>query len=645
MMTIKSSIDGDIINAGVDRYRDLNSKHLEPVSSGGEGNLSFLEMVTNQSGVRIATAAKIQVYLNGRPISPPIAHSGMTGVTSAQISVDGIQNTPIGIDKIMSMYTSRDWDSDHPLESAKSLLSADHDFEEIYQESINAWKEIWEKGDIIVKGDRRTQKLLRLSLYHLFITASPHNDQIDAGIPARGLHGEAYRGHIFWDELFILPFINLHFPEITRSALMYRFRRIDRARDYAREFGYQGAMYPWQSGSTGWEETPTIHLNPISKEWGPDNSSLQRHISLAIAYNIWSYYCLTQDMDFLEDYGAEIFFEICRFWASAVSLNEGSSRYEIHRVMGPDEFHEKYPNAEEGGLSNNAYTNIMVLWALSTAREIVDIMEEDKRKEVFNKIHLTEEEWDHWKDIQHKILIPISDLGLLEQFQGFFSLEELNWNQYQKKYSDISRMDRILKNEGKSPDDYQVLKQADVLMSFYLLDEFEVKELLNTAGYSWENRYLEENIHYYLRRTSHGSTLSYLVHAYLCSLIDEDQSAWEFYQQALQSDYIDIQGGTTGEGIHTGVMAGSVYNTLRIYGGLSFKGNQLHLWPNLPDQWQELAFNINFRDQNYAIRITSEDIWIKISGQEPGLTEMKFHGESTYIQNDMWTALPARKEQ
>ena len=113
---------------------------------------------------------------------------------------------------------------------------------------------------------------------------------LDTGIPARGLHGEAYRGHIFWDELYVLPFYISTFPEIAKSVLMYRYRRLDKAREYAKEFGYKGAMFPWQSGSDGREETQVLHLNPVSGEWGDDYSSLQRHISIAIAYNIWQYY-------------------------------------------------------------------------------------------------------------------------------------------------------------------------------------------------------------------------------------------------------------------------------------------------------------------------------------------------------------------
>ncbi len=187
----------------------------------------------------------------------------------------------------------------------------------------------------------------------------------DASITARGLHGEAYRGHIFWDELFILPLYNIHFPKVAKSALLYRYHRLEAARKYAKEHGYEGAMFPWQSGSDGREETQVVHLNPLTGKWGPDFSSFQRHVSLAIAYNIWQYFHTTEDMDFMKDYGAEMFLEICRFWASKAQLDDKTGRYSIKNVMGPDEFHEKYPGSEEGGLKDNTYTNIMVVWTLS----------------------------------------------------------------------------------------------------------------------------------------------------------------------------------------------------------------------------------------------------------------------------------------
>ena len=163
-------------------------------------------------------------------------------------------------------------------------------------------------------------------------------------------------------KLFIFPFFTFRLPELTRALLRYRYRRLPQARLAARQAGYQGAMYPWQSGSDGREESQVVHLNPSSGRWIPDHSALQRHVNIAIAYNVWQYYQVTLDRDFLALYGAEMILDIARFWASAATYNPALDRYEIRGVMGPDEYHESYPGSETPGLNNNAYTNVMAVW-------------------------------------------------------------------------------------------------------------------------------------------------------------------------------------------------------------------------------------------------------------------------------------------
>jgi alpha,alpha-trehalase len=236
--------------------------------------------------------------------------------------------------------------------------------------------------------------ILHLYTFHLLQSSSMHTMDLDVGVPSRGWHGEAYRGHIFWDELFIFPFLTLRVPEITRSLLMYRYRRIDEARAAAREAGFRGAMYPWQSGSNGREETQRIHLNPKSGRWIPDHSRHQRHVNAAIVYNIYQYYQATGDMEFLSFYGAEMVLEIARFWASIATYNPDLDRYEILGVMGPDEYHEAYPESDKPGLNNNAYTNIMAVWVLTEALNILEILAEDRRNELCETLELREEEMD-----------------------------------------------------------------------------------------------------------------------------------------------------------------------------------------------------------------------------------------------------------
>lgn len=195
----------------------------------------------------------------------------------------------------------------------------------------------WSRAHVVAE-DSEVQRILNLYVFHLLQTASPHVTELDAGLPARGLHGEAYRGHVFWDDLFVFPFLAPRFPEVTRALLRYRWRRLPEARWAARAAGYTGAMFPWQSGGDGREETPRLHFNPRSGRWLPDNSRLQRHVGLAVAHNVWQHYEATKDSAFLAGFGGELLLEIARFFAS-LTTREGE-RYVIRGVMGPDEYHD-----------------------------------------------------------------------------------------------------------------------------------------------------------------------------------------------------------------------------------------------------------------------------------------------------------------
>lgn len=610
-ITIRSGLNGNIINSGVERYGQLESLHLDPVTVEGDGTKSQLVTKTNQSGIEIAESSRLTISLNNEIITPEISVKTDRASVYSSFSIDIEKDSSVCVEKVVSIFTSLDDNSAKALYQANTLLGKKEIFDELFQKSKSAWSAIWEKIDIEIKGDPLSQKLMRMHLFHSIVTASQYTASLDVGIPARGLHGEAYRGHIFWDELFILPFYNMQFPETAKASLLYRYNRLDKAREYAREYGYEGAMYPWQSGSNGGEETQVVHLNPVSGKWGDDYSSLQRHVSLAIQFSTWEYFHHTQDISFLENYGAEMFFEICRFWACKSEFNIQTGRFDIQKVMGPDEFHEKYADAEDGGLKNNGYTNIMVAWVMNKAFEILDILSDKSRSDIISKMNLTDDELEKWKALTTKLSVCISEEGIIEQYDGYFKLKELDWDAYKEKYGQTGRMDRLLKAEGKSADDYKVAKQADALMSFYLLSEKEVCEILAKLGYAAKEGLLRNNFDYYVKRTSHGSTLSRLVHAHLANLAGNSKLSWDLYMQALKSDYIDTQGGTTKEGIHSGVMAGTVYLALISYAGLDITGNILSITPNLPDAWKQISFSIEFKRDRYSFEVTSQGVKAK----------------------------------
>jgi trehalose/maltose hydrolase-like predicted phosphorylase len=239
-----------------------------------------------------------------------------------------------------------------------------------------------------------------------------------------------------------------------------------------------------------------------------------------------------------------------------------------------------------------------------------------------------------WDEITQKLNIPINTDGVLEQFSGYFELEELDWDHYKKTYHDIHRMDRILKSEGKSPNQYKVAKQADTLMTFYNLSEREIRSTLTLLGFDPPPDLLERNLHYYLQRTSHGSTLSRLVHAYLAHQVKNYELSWKLYQEALRSDYLDIQGGTTKEGIHLGVMTGTILFAYRTYAGLDWFGETLAISPRLPTGWQEMSFQINYRGGTYHFLITPEIVKVKLDQNQQG--SIKIYNQSHKLKPGKW---------
>jgi len=613
---LRSCLDGTVINYGVPRYRELNSKHLTPISvSEAEGAIN-LEVQTVTSKVRVYMQARHALLCDGKPLQGERQVEHDVGLIAEQFAFTARQGQEYTLEKIVSLYTSKDRDVTDPRGSSRTSLAKKPGFSDLRDAHERAWRSLWDRADIHVEGDRFAQQALRLHIYHLLCTASPHNRHIDAGMPARGLHGEAYRGHIFWDELFIYPFYNLHFPEIARALLLYRYRRLEGAREYAHDHGYRGTMYPWQTADNGHEETQVIHFNPVSGKWDPDLSSRQRHVSIAVAYSVWEYFYCTGDLEFINEYGAEILILTTRFWASIAEYSSEDKHYHIRGVMGPDEFHEKYPDADAqaGGLNDNAYTNILVGWLMHKTIKTLEYLPKKDMRILVEKTGFKPEEMKLWRDIVSRMNVVISKDQIISQFDGYMDLKELDWESYRSKYGNIGRLDRILKAEGDSPDRYRLSKQADVLMIYYLLSPGQVKHILELMGYKVgdELELMRKNYEYYVQRTSHGSTLSFIVHAGVLKYLQgHRQDMWRWFHTALKSDVEDIQGGTTEEGIHTGVMGGTLDLVIKAFAGVSLFKDAILFEPQLPLHWRRLAFKLSHRRNWFHVTLTREELTVK----------------------------------
>jgi alpha,alpha-trehalase len=315
-LTVRTALDGSVINGNVRDFRNFANRHLETLELHQVGaDAIFLRARTNQSLIHIAEAARTRLYRNDTEVGHERRTEVLQDMIVQEIDCTAVQNEPLTIEKIVALCSSLDHAISEPGLEAKRMIFDGGRFDELFSAHRLAWSHLWEECDVSLSEHATpgTDLKLRLDIFHILQTVSPHTADRDVGVPARGWHGEGYRGHVFWDELYVFPFLNLRLPTLTRALLLYRYRRLEAARRIARKAGYRGALYPWQSGSDGREETPATYMNPLSGRWIPDHSFRQRHINSAIAYNIWQYHQATDDNEFLYSYGAEMMLEIARF--------------------------------------------------------------------------------------------------------------------------------------------------------------------------------------------------------------------------------------------------------------------------------------------------------------------------------------------
>lgn len=628
---VRSALDGRVENGGARLYRPFNKAHLEPVDATPVADDTVALLVrTTQSKLHVAQAARTSVTLEGQDVGTARRVLHEAAYICHETSVDVPEGQTLTVEKVASFYTSRDRAISDPLRESVRAVERAGDFEHLLATHTRAWKHLWRRFDVHLEpsevGTLNVLMLLRLNMFHLLQTVSVHSIGLDIGVPARGWTGEAYQGHVFWDELFIFPFFNYRMPEITRSLLMYRHRRLGEARAAARRAGYAGAMFPWQSGSNGEEVTQEQNLNPRSGRWVPDNSYLQRHVGSAIAYNVWQYFQVTRDLEFLEFYGAELMLEVARFWASISRFNEQRGRYEIHGVMGPDEFHEGYPDAPTPGLSNNAYTNLMAAWVLWRALDVLPLLSAVRRAELTASLGLTREELARWDEISRRLYVPVLDEGVISQFEGYESLREFDWETYGARYGNIQRLDLILESENDTPNRYKLSKQADALMLFYVFSAEELRALFERLGYAWDPSIIPRTVQYYDGRTSHGSTLCRVVHAWVFARSDRRRSM-RYFAEALQSDISDIQDGTTAEGVHLGAMAGTVDLAQRVSTGIEVTGDVLRFNPQLPEEIDRLDMRIRYRGYSLDVRLTRGALTLRARDRGPAPIRVEFRDE------------------
>ncbi|MBC2904168.1 glycoside hydrolase family 65 protein [Streptomyces cupreus] len=622
-LEVEALLDAGVTNAGVPRYRELDGRHLTHVQAGtATPDGVWLRCRTRTSDIRVGMAARLVS-------EEPVIVRNKRPRTTQHTVLSLTEGRTVTVDKIVALHTSRDPAISDPLYAAIDRVGRAPGFDDLLESHFTAWDQLWRRAALDVNGE--SGRILRLHLFHVLQTLSPHTADLDVGVPARGLHGEAYRGHVFWDELFVLPFLNLHFPEVSRALLRYRHRRLEQARTSALAAGRRGALYPWQSGSDGREETQQLHLNPRSGRWLPDNSRLQFHVGSAIAYNVWQYCEASGDMEFLHAKGAEMLLQIARFWADAAVYDDSLGRHRIKGVVGPDEYHDAYPGASAPGLDDNAYTNVTAAWVLTRTLEVIDALPEPRRRELAERTGLDGGELEQWEDISRTLHVPFHH-GVISQFDGYGELAELPWKEYRQRYGDIRRLDRILEAEGDTVNRYQASKQADVLMLGYLFAPAELRGLFRRLGVQLDDDIWHRTVDYYLHRTSHGSTLSGLVHGWVLARARRAE-AWKFCQEALQGDIADVQGGTTGEGIHLGAMAGTLDLVQRGLTGLETREGALWLDPVPLPELSSYGFALRYQGHwGVRLRLERGDVDIAVPSSDASPIEVRLPDRTVVVE-------------
>lgn len=612
---LRSGLDASVTNSGVDRYAQLADQHLRVLSlDADDAGILVADTATVQSQVRVVAAAA-HVLVNGSTAAWRSVPDG--GRLWSQIDIDIVAGTSLTVDKTVAYYTSRDHAISEPREAAVAAVQDAAAFDTMLEAHVLAWRQLWDGVRLRFGGPIDRLRAIRLHTSHLLQTMSPHTADLDVGVPARGLSGEAYRGHVFWDELFVLPTLTAWLPQVARGALTYRYRRLAQARRAARTAGHPGAMFPWQSGSDGREESPATHLNPRSGRWMPDHSRLAHHVGLAVAFNVWQYHRATGDREFLHGPGAEIIVEVARFFASLAHYDRSQDRYVIRGVIGPDEFHTRYPDSDRPGIDNNTYTNVMTAWVLRQAGEVLSELPEAQRSELSERLGLDPHEHSRWEHVMRRLAVPLLDNGMLAQFEGYQRLDELDWDHYRARYGNIQRLDRILEAEGHDINCYRASKQADVLMLLHLLPARELAEILTQLACPFDIAEIPHLIDYYLARTSHGSTLSSLVHAWVLARAHRRQ-AEHHLDQVLSADIADIQGGTTAEGIHLGAMAGSVDLVRRCFAGIEVHDDALLIEPRWPAELGTLELHQRYQGHSLSVLIRHDRLTISSRpGRQP----------------------------
>lgn len=606
---VENIIDGTIINF-YDAAR-FKVKHTYMTANKKlEDTGVYMEVATREDHLHVAAGCHMEAYANGKKVlNNRVTHAfGEQAVEFGDFAAR--QGECIELTKYAAMYTERECSPDTLYTSVKKEIDRfkSSGFEREFQEHSGVYEEMWAAANIRIQGDFELDRAVRFNIFHLMSTGNDHDDRVNVG--AKLLTGEEYGGHAFWDtELFMLPFFSYIFPKTARNLETYRYHLLDAARANAMKNGYKGAQYPWESADDGTEQCPDWTIEPDGTCYRCYVALYEHHVTAAVAYGVYNYVKITGDLEYLYGKGAEILTETARFWASRCEYVSEQDRYEINRVTGPDEWHEP--------VNNNLYTNYLAKWNLRYVMSLIDRLETEQPEEyvqLIKKTGLTKGEVKAWEGVQEKIYLPKKDgTDLLEQFEGYFELEDVIIDKYDKNDWPM-RPDKLKHMKASQT---QIIKQADVVM------------LLHLMGEEFNKNLIELNYSYYEKRTLHGSSLSPSIYSIMGLKVGDASKAYRYLRRAAFLDLLNLQKNTR-EGIHA-ANTGGVWQTVVFgFAGVSIEDGMLHIKPNMPVEWEALSFRLHYMRRWIDITIKNgnrTDVTL-LSGEH---MRVMINGESTEI--------------
>ena len=606
IIEVENIVDGSVINfADAPRFK---VKHTYLVANERlTENGVYIECATRDNHLHVGTGAFLDAERNGKSVIKTRQFYAFGEQTIEFQDFDAEQGVTTEITKYASIYTERDLPKYELHSAVKNEIDAfvERGFEQELAEHFKVYEEMWKEADIQIQGDFDWDRAVRFNIFHLMSTGNEHDDRVNVG--AKLLHGEEYGGHAFWDtELFMLPFFAYVFPKTAKNLESYRYRLLDAARANAAKNGYKGAQYPWESADDGTEQCPDWTIEPDGTCYRCYVADYEHHVTAAVAYGIYDYVKITKDTSFLLKKGAEILMETARFWASRCEYITEKDRYEIRKVTGPDEWHEP--------VDNNVYTNYLAKWNLRYVIALIQDLKEHHREDydrIAEKISLTEKEIEEWNLVQSKIYLPRKEgTQLLEQFEGYFDLQEVTIQEYDKNDWPI----RPAELKTMKTKETQIIKQADVVMLLHLMGE-EFDEETTKLNYS-----------YYEKRTLHGSSLSPSIYSIMGLKVGDDTKAYRYLRRAAFIDLINLQKNTR-EGIHA-ANAGGVWQTVVFgFAGLSIDADGiLNITPKMPKEWEGVTFRIHYLNSWLEISIDAKNN-AAVKVLEGAQTDVKVNGK------------------